>query len=223
MLELLPKNIKGKDDINFLMKYLYFTDKDMDIIMHAFIESEKLISADADFKKTVANIFKRLASSSSMLSDDAKVCARIMSNGRYANKAKVLFAQIYREKRKEQKEADKNKAEKPESKKEQITREKKEQYYFWKMQTNQNFREWSESILQRAQPGAKLLLDEFILNANLKLVFASKKPYLMHANISFPFSEDKTMRKHLLMQEVYSNHKLRAIIDSESFKMYLLI
>ncbi len=222
MLELLPKSIKGKDDVIFIMKYLSLSNKDLDIIIHAFVEAEQLISAHNDLKKSASKIFKRLASENSLLSSDAKILARIISNGKHANRARFLFTQIYKSRQKENQINNQNTENDPESKHARIIREEKEQYYFWKLQTNQNFREWSKSILQRAQPGARLILDKFISDENLKLVFACDKPYPMRTTIYFPFNKDKTARKHLLMQEVYSNPKLRAIIDAESFRIFIL-
>ncbi len=87
MLELLPTSIKRQDDIDFVMKYLFVSDKDLDIIMHAFAEAGKTISAERDFKKTISNIFKRLSSEDSILSYDAKRFARIMSSGRHTKRA----------------------------------------------------------------------------------------------------------------------------------------
>ena len=219
---ILPKYIKDEDDLRFIMTHFHLSDKDLDIIMHALLIVEKNIDADElKHKKVAKEIFSNLFRKESLLSDDAKLLVSILANGKYINRAKAWFAKMYAKNKdlrvinRENKSVKKNEN--------QTYTKDKDNYYFWKLQTNQNFRAWSESILQRAQPGAKKVLDYFIQNPTSKLVFSCSNPYKMRYIVYFPYNEDKTIRKHLLMQEVFSNYKLRSIIDAPNFKMYILL
>ena len=138
-----PKCIKTEDDLRFVLRNYGLTRKDITVISHAF----SLVKS----KDSAIQIFANLAGKNSLLSDNARMLASVIAKGRYIDHAINVWLTVVHKRYKNEKQ-DKYTNKSVYSNNEV---DNHNNYHFWKLQTNQNFRAWSESILQRAQLGAK--------------------------------------------------------------------
>ncbi len=203
-LQFAPKRFVTEDDFYFTLKYLQVSKHELQIIFQALKEALGQSSADKDFKPCAISLLKNLSSEESILSEDGKILARLLAKSRISGKTYATLKKIILKDRK-------NRGEKVDW--------DKINHYIEKVFTSSRFSEWSESICTRASVGALSLLHKFVNDPEITLVFSNKKSKMV---LVYPFVNDPSVRKHLLMKDALQDPLLHSIINGK-FKVLQIV
>ncbi len=203
-LQFAPKRFITEDDFYFTLKYLQVSKHELQIIFQALKEALGQSGADKDFKSCAISLLKNLSSEKSILSEDGKILAELLAKSKISGKTYAILRKIMlKNKEKQSKKVDWDKM----------------NYYIEKMFTSSRFSEWSESICTRASVGALSLLHKFVNDLQITLIFSNKKSKRI---LSYPFVNDPSVRKHLLMKDALQDPLLHSIINGK-FKVLQIV